>query len=107
MVDIQGVIVVRWWNFGLKDRIKVIARARNRSFNDLWKTLVLERFLARLSRLPPLLSALEDEDLQIPGSRPPLEDMQTNGAWHQREGYEWGNMAGNSNRFDVALIVLF
>jgi predicted nucleotidyltransferase component of viral defense system len=34
----------------LKDRIKAIAKAQNRAFNDLWKTLVLERFLARLSR---------------------------------------------------------
>jgi predicted nucleotidyltransferase component of viral defense system len=34
----------------LKDRIKAIAKAENRAFNDLWKTLVLERFLARLSR---------------------------------------------------------
>lgn len=34
----------------LKDRIKAIAKAQNRAFNDLWKTLVLERFLVRLSR---------------------------------------------------------
>jgi predicted nucleotidyltransferase component of viral defense system len=34
----------------LKERIKAIAKAQNRAFNDLWKTLVLERFLARLSR---------------------------------------------------------
>jgi predicted nucleotidyltransferase component of viral defense system len=34
----------------LKDRIKAIAKVQNRAFNDLWKTLVLERFLARLSR---------------------------------------------------------
>jgi predicted nucleotidyltransferase component of viral defense system len=34
----------------LKDRIKAIAKAQNRAFNDLWKTLVLERFLARLAR---------------------------------------------------------
>lgn len=34
----------------LKDRIKSIAKAQNRAFNDLWKTLVLERFLVRLSR---------------------------------------------------------
>ena len=34
----------------LKDRIKAISKAQNRAFNDLWKTLVLERFLARLAR---------------------------------------------------------
>jgi len=34
----------------LKDRIKLIAKAQNRPFNDIWKTLILERFLARLSR---------------------------------------------------------
>jgi predicted nucleotidyltransferase component of viral defense system len=34
----------------IKDRIKAIAKVQNRTFNDLWKTLVLERFLARLSR---------------------------------------------------------
>ena len=34
----------------LKDRIKAIAKAENRAFNDIWKTLVLERFLSRLSR---------------------------------------------------------
>lgn len=34
----------------LKDIIKAIAKAQNRAFNDLWKTLVLERFLARLAR---------------------------------------------------------
>ena len=34
----------------LKDRIKAIANAQNRAFNDLWKTLALERFLARLAR---------------------------------------------------------
>lgn len=34
----------------LKDRIKAIAKAQNRAFNDLWKTLALERFLARLAR---------------------------------------------------------
>jgi predicted nucleotidyltransferase component of viral defense system len=34
----------------LKDRIKAIAKAQNRAFNDLWKTLVLERFLVRLAR---------------------------------------------------------
>ena len=28
----------------LKDRIKAIAKTQNRAFNDLWKTLVLERF---------------------------------------------------------------
>lgn len=34
----------------LKDRIKAIARAQNRAFNDVWKALALERFLARLAR---------------------------------------------------------
>lgn len=34
----------------LKDRIKAIAKAKNRAFNDLWRTLALERFLARLAR---------------------------------------------------------
>jgi len=34
----------------LKDRIKLIAKEQNPAFNDLWKTLVLERFLARLAR---------------------------------------------------------
>lgn len=34
----------------LKDRIRAIAKVQNRAFNDLWKTLVLERFLTRLSR---------------------------------------------------------
>jgi predicted nucleotidyltransferase component of viral defense system len=34
----------------LKDRIKAIAKAQNRAFNDLWRSLVLERFLARLAR---------------------------------------------------------
>lgn len=34
----------------LKDRIKTIAKVQNRAFNDLWKTLALERFLARLAR---------------------------------------------------------
>lgn len=34
----------------LKDRIKAIAKTQNRAFNDVWKALVLERFLARLSR---------------------------------------------------------
>ncbi len=29
---------------------KTIAKAQNRAFNDLWKTLKLERFLARLAR---------------------------------------------------------
>ena len=35
----------------LKDRIKAIAKAENRAFNDIWKTLVLERFLSRLFAL--------------------------------------------------------
>ena len=34
----------------LKDRIKAIAKAQNRAFNDVWKALALERFLARLAR---------------------------------------------------------
>jgi predicted nucleotidyltransferase component of viral defense system len=34
----------------LKDRIKAISKAQNRAVNDLWKTLVLERFLVRLAR---------------------------------------------------------
>lgn len=34
----------------LKDRIKAIAKDQNRAFNDVWKALALERFLARLAR---------------------------------------------------------
>ncbi len=34
----------------LKDRIKIIAKSENRAFNDIWKALVLERFLVRLAR---------------------------------------------------------
>jgi predicted nucleotidyltransferase component of viral defense system len=34
----------------LKDRIKALAKEEHRLFNDLWKTLVLERVLARLAR---------------------------------------------------------
>lgn len=34
----------------LKDRVKQIAKEQNRLFNDVWKTLILERFLTRLSR---------------------------------------------------------
>jgi predicted nucleotidyltransferase component of viral defense system len=34
----------------LKDRIKAIAKAENRVFNDVWKSLALERFLVRLAR---------------------------------------------------------
>jgi len=34
----------------LKDKIKAIAKSQNRAFNDVWKALALERFLARLSR---------------------------------------------------------
>jgi predicted nucleotidyltransferase component of viral defense system len=34
----------------LKYRIKAIAKAQNRAFNDVWKALALERFLARLAR---------------------------------------------------------
>lgn len=36
----------------IKDRVREIAKAEGRTFNDVWKTLVLERFLARLSRSP-------------------------------------------------------
>lgn len=36
----------------IKDRVRAIAKTENRTFNDVWKTLVLERFLARLSRSP-------------------------------------------------------
>ena len=38
----------------IKDRVREIAKAENRTFNDVWKTLVLERFLARLSRSPQI-----------------------------------------------------
>lgn len=38
----------------IKDRVKEIAKAEGRTFNDVWKTLVLERFLARLSRSPQI-----------------------------------------------------
>ncbi len=34
----------------LKDRVRAIAKEQNRAFNDVWKALALERFLARLSR---------------------------------------------------------
>ena len=34
----------------LKDKVKEIARIQGRGFNDVWKAVVLERFLARLSR---------------------------------------------------------
>lgn len=34
----------------LKARLKYIAKEKNKSFNEVWKLLVLERFLARLSR---------------------------------------------------------
>jgi predicted nucleotidyltransferase component of viral defense system len=34
----------------LKARLKHIAKEQNKSFNEVWKLLVLERFLARLSR---------------------------------------------------------
>lgn len=34
----------------LKDRIKAIAKAQDRAFNDVWKALALKRFLARLAR---------------------------------------------------------
>jgi len=38
----------------IKDRVREIAKAENRTFNDVWKTLVLERFLARLARSPQI-----------------------------------------------------
>jgi hypothetical protein len=34
----------------LKDSVREIAKEQGRTFNDVWKTLVLERFLVRLSR---------------------------------------------------------
>lgn len=34
----------------LKVRLKHIAKESDKSFNEIWKLLVLERFLARLSR---------------------------------------------------------
>jgi len=34
----------------LKDRIKQIAKHRGLTFNEVWRYLILERFLARLSR---------------------------------------------------------
>ena len=33
----------------LKDRLKSIAKERGARFNEVWKQLLLERFLARLS----------------------------------------------------------
>lgn len=36
----------------LKDRVRQIAKQQNRLFNDVWKKLVLERFLVRLSLSP-------------------------------------------------------
>lgn len=38
----------------IKDRVREIAKAEQRTFNDVWKTLVLERFLARLARSPQI-----------------------------------------------------
>lgn len=35
----------------LKDRVKAIAKAERRAFNDVWKALALERFLARLGEV--------------------------------------------------------
>lgn len=35
---------------GLKERLKYIAKQQSRTFQDVWKTLVLERFLVRISR---------------------------------------------------------
>jgi len=34
----------------LKDKIRVVAKAQNRAFNDVWKALALERFLVRLAK---------------------------------------------------------
>ena len=34
----------------LKARLKHIAKEKHKSFNEVWKLLILERFLARLSR---------------------------------------------------------
>ena len=34
----------------LKDRVRQIAKEQDRLFNDVWKNLVLERFLVRLSK---------------------------------------------------------
>ena len=34
----------------LKERLKYIARNQKRSFQEVWKLLLLERFLVRLSR---------------------------------------------------------
>ncbi len=34
----------------LKERLKVIAQQENRTFQDVWKSLVLERFLVRISK---------------------------------------------------------
>lgn len=34
----------------LKDRLKIIAQENKKSFNEVWKQLLLERFLARLSK---------------------------------------------------------
>lgn len=36
----------------LKDRLKILAKDKARTFNEVWKQLLLERFLARLSRSP-------------------------------------------------------
>ena len=33
----------------LKERLKVVAKTKGISFNEIWKQLLLERFLARLS----------------------------------------------------------
>ena len=33
----------------LKDRLKIIAKEKNATFNEVWKQLLLERFLSRLS----------------------------------------------------------
>lgn len=33
----------------LKERLKVVAKTKGVSFNEIWKQLLLERFLARLS----------------------------------------------------------
>ena len=36
----------------VKDRVHQLANEQQRTFNSVWQALVLERFLARLSRSP-------------------------------------------------------
>ena len=53
----------------LKERLKVIAKDKGVSFNEVWKQLLLERFLARLSqsdyRKFKMQAKLHDEDLFV------------------------------------------